>query len=99
MKTRSSRQLPIAPGSIMHDITRRHFFGRCAVGLGGIALNELLRADGFGANPVIDPAHPLAARSPQFPAKVKNVIFLFMAGGPSQLDLFDDKPKLRELSG
>ena len=99
MNTLDPHQLAIAEHSIMHDITRRHFFGRCAVGLGAIALNELLRADGFGANLVIDPMRPLAPRAPQFPPKVKNVIFLFMAGGPSQLDLFDDKPKLRELSG
>ena len=99
MNTLDPHQLAIAERSIMHDITRRHFFGRCAVGLGAIALNELLRADGFGANLVIDPMRPLAPRAPQFPPKVKNVIFLFMAGGPSQLDLFDDKPKLRELSG
>lgn len=99
MNTLAPHQLAIAERSVMHDITRRHFFGRCALGLGAIALNELLREDGFGANLSIDPMRPLAPRAPQFPPKVKNVIFLFMAGGPSQLDLFDDKPKLRELSG
>src|SRR5205823_9462007 len=46
-----------------------------------------------------DPANPLNPRPGHFPGKVKNVIYLFMAGAPSQLELFDDKPKLRELQG
>lgn len=99
MKSVTPTQLAVASRHIAHDITRRHFFGQCAIGLGAIALSELLRADGFAANQEIDPGHPMAPRAPQFPARVKNVIFLFMAGGPSQFDLFDDKPKLRELSG
>jgi hypothetical protein len=80
------------------DTTRRHFFGQCAVGVGAAALNQLLTADGHGAVK-IDPAQPMAQREPHFPAKAKRVIYMFMAGGPSQLDLFEDKPKLRELSG
>ncbi|MEI6236066.1 MAG: DUF1501 domain-containing protein, partial [Planctomycetota bacterium] len=84
---------------ITHDITRRHFFERCGVGLGAIALAELLgktaRADGVNINP----AEPMAPRHSPLPAKVKNVIYMFMAGGPSQLELFDYKPKLVELSG
>ena len=75
-----------------HDVTRRHFFGRCAVGLGAIALNQLLREEGFAASVKIDPANPMAPRAAPLPAKAKNVIYLFMAGGPSQLDLFDPKP-------
>lgn len=81
----------------LQDLTRRHFFGNCAVGIGAIALNCLLSEDGFGAR--IDPGDPLAPRTPHFLPKAKRVIYLFMAGGPSQLELFDDKPKLRELSG
>jgi hypothetical protein len=91
-------------------IPRRHFFERCAVGVGALALNLMLREDGFAAEsqkkaaapqtpPRVDPVNPMAARAPMFPAKAKRVIFLFMAGGPSQFDLFDDKPKLRELNG
>ena len=82
----------------LQHTTRRHFFGQCAVGLGAIALNQLLSADGRAAVSV-DPAHPMAQRPPQFAPKAKRVIYLFMAGGPSQLDLFEEKPKLRELSG
>jgi hypothetical protein len=84
----------------LHATTRRHFFRRCGVGVGVAALHSLLQSDGYAAwKPKIDPTQPMAARPPMFPAKAKNVIFLFMAGGPSQLELFDDKPKLRELHG
>jgi hypothetical protein len=89
----------------LQDATRRHFFGQCAVGLGSIALNCLLSREGFGAPPLteqrpqIDPGKPMAPRKPPLPAKAKRVIYLFMAGAPSQLELFSDKPKLRELTG
>jgi hypothetical protein len=99
MNSPSAEQLDDIERRIAHDITRRHFFSRCSVGLGAIALNQLLCSEGKAAGIKIDPAHPMAPRPPQFPGKAKNVIFLFMAGGPSQLDLFEDKPKLRELSG
>jgi hypothetical protein len=99
MRLLSKAQLDQCERGINHDITRRHFFGQCALGLGAIALTELLSADGFGAPWRIDPSKPMAPRPPQFPPKAKRVIFLFMAGGPSQFDLFDDKPRLRELTG
>jgi hypothetical protein len=80
----------------MFEGTRRHFFRDCAVGLGSIALTSLLR----GETPVAHaPGSPLAPRPPHFPAKAKRVIYLFMAGGPSQLELFDEKPKLTALNG
>ena len=80
--------------------TRRHFFKNCGVGIGALALNQFLARDGYAKHtPSIDPANPMAARPAPLPAKAKNVIFLFMAGAPSQLELFDDKPKLRELHG
>ncbi|MEN9813562.1 MAG: hypothetical protein RL479_2248 [Verrucomicrobiota bacterium] len=76
--------------------TRRHFLSRCAVGLGGIALASMLnQARGAGAAPT----GPLAPKPTHFPARAKNIIYLFMAGGPSQLELFDYKPKLAELNG
>jgi hypothetical protein len=64
------------------DTTRRHFFARCGLGLGGMALSSLW-----------------ADARPHFAPKAKAVIFLFMAGGPSQLELFDHKPKLNALDG
>src|SRR5205807_1527731 len=74
--------------------TRRHFFRRCAGGIGTIALADLLARDGYGAS-----ADPLAPKPPMFAPKAKSVIFLFMEGGPSQLDLFDPKPELQKLAG
>ena len=75
--------------------TRRHFFKECGVGIGGMALASLLGRDAQ-AN---QPAHPLAPRPPHFRPRAKAVIFLFMAGGPSHLDLFDYKPTLQQLDG
>ncbi len=80
----------------LRDITRRHFFEKCGVGIGALALNQLLSADGAVK---IDPANPMLPRAPHFAPKAKRVIYLFMAGGPSQLDLFSHKPKLNELNG
>jgi hypothetical protein len=77
--------------------TRRHFFNDCAYGLGKVALASLLAERRLLAAP--SPPDPLAPRPPHFAPKAKSVIFLFMAGGPSQLELFDHKPKLQELTG
>ncbi|HRE80696.1 MAG TPA: DUF1501 domain-containing protein [Opitutaceae bacterium] len=77
--------------------TRRHFFSRCAMGLGGVALASMFgRTTLFGADG--EPVSKGVLRSPHHAPKAKNVIFLFMAGGPSQLELFDYKPKLVELN-
>jgi hypothetical protein len=70
------------------QITRRWFLQQCGVGLGSIAMADLLSA-----------SDPLAPKQPQFPPKAKNVIFLFMAGGPSHLELFDYKPQLAKFDG
>jgi uncharacterized protein (DUF1501 family) len=84
----------------LHTRTRRHFFHDCGVGLGKIALASLASE---ALSPRVSAAagsgSPLAPRATHFPAKVRRVIYLFMAGGPSQLDLFDHKPKLIELEG
>src|SRR4051794_17075620 len=82
------------------ELTRRHFFRDCGVGLGKIALAGLL-ADGLpgGAGAVRAEANPLAVKKPHFKPKVKRVIHLFMAGAPSHLDLFDPKPELAKLDG
>jgi hypothetical protein len=75
--------------------TRRHFFRDCGVGIGRIALGSLLARSLAGS----ETKRPMQARLPHFAAKAKSVIYLFMAGGPSQLDMFDYKPKLNELDG
>jgi len=82
----------------LRDITRRHFFNRCSLGVGSLALQQLLAGESQ-ASVKIDPANPMASRRPHHTAKAKRVIYLFMAGGPSQLDLFDHKPLLEKYSG
>ena len=83
------------------QITRRHFFRECRIGLGAMALGSLLWQDKWLARAAVPGLgnDPLAPRRTHLPPRAKSVIFLFMAGGPSQLDLFDPKPKLQELHG
>jgi hypothetical protein len=71
-------------------ITRRHFFGRSGAALGGVALASLLEREAWGAG---------SLGAPHFLPKAKRVIYLFQSGGPSQIELFDRKPRLRELHG
>ncbi len=81
------------------QISRRWFFEQCGVGLGSVALQSLL-ADSAQAAVSSSPASdPLAPKPPQFAPKAKNVIFLFMAGAPSHLELFDNKPALKKFDG
>src|SRR5437763_12942822 len=83
----------------LQQLTRRHFLGRCALGLGSIALASLLNDQKlFGVNPPAPP-NPMAIKPAHFAPRAKNIIYLFVAGGPSQLELFDYKPKLIELNG
>jgi len=86
--------------------TRRHFLKQCGLGLGGLALGSLVGSCNWDGNvdnaytPVVfDPMNPLAARPPMFPGKAKSVIYIHMAGAPSQLELFDYKPELAKLDG
>ena len=80
-------------------IARRWFFRDCGVGLGTIALGELLRQSGFSAPDSARLLDPLAPKKPHFEPKAKRVIYLFMAGAPSHLELFDYKPKLAQYDG
>ena len=75
--------------SFLTPLQRRVFLTRSACGLGSIALTQLLRDESARA----------ASTSPSFPPRAKNVIFLFMAGAPSQLDLFTPKPEMQRLHG
>src|SRR4051794_25388140 len=79
-------------------LTRRWFLRDCGVGLGALALAELLR-EGAPAAAGSAVADPLAPRAPHHAPKARRVIFLFMAGGPSHLELFDYKPELARLDG
>ncbi len=80
------------------EIARRWFLQQCGVGLGAIAFSSLLGETGLAA-PDTRPADPLAPKKPPFAPKAKRVIFLFMAGAPSHLELFDYKPQLAKFDG
>ena len=76
-------------------IARRWFLQQCGVGLGAMALGQLFAREGYA----VDAPNPLAPKKPHFAPKAKNIIFLFMAGGPSHLELFDYKPALEKFDG
>src|SRR3546814_8581031 len=84
-------------------ITRRHFLLDCVAGMGSIALGSLMAGCGNSLGgtatviPAIDAANPMAPRIPHFAPRAKSVIYLHMAGAPSQLELFDYKPVLHKL--
>src|ERR1700677_3932749 len=85
-------------GSDPRTLSRRWFLQQCGVGLGAMSLAELLggrakAATGAKSN------NPLAVHESHYPAKAKSVIFLFMAGAPSHLELFDNKPQLARFDG
>jgi hypothetical protein len=85
----------------LSETTRRHFLGECVAGVGGFWLSSMLAGRAAGATAAIErnPAAPLAPVRPHFAGKAKRVIYLHMAGSPSQLDLFENKPELAKLDG
>ncbi|HRH96715.1 MAG TPA: DUF1501 domain-containing protein, partial [Prosthecobacter sp.] len=72
--------------------TRREFLWQVGGGFAGLALADLMTTDAFAAS-------PLAEKRPHFPVKAKHCVFLFMNGGPSQVDTFDPKPALTKHHG
>src|SRR5581483_10282261 len=80
-------------------LSRRHFLNRFGMGLGGIALAHLFRPFNSDAADIPNPSHGGNLTTLQFPPKAKRVIYLFMAGGPSQLETFDYKPLLNQRNG
>lgn len=89
-----------ADSGLLAESTRRHFFSQCGMGLGSVALTSLMAERGLpAAASAAAAAGPGGVRQGNVKPKARNVIFLFMAGGPSQLELFDYKPKLIQLSG
>jgi hypothetical protein len=81
--------------AVASALSRRWFLQECGVGVGAAALSSLLAETGAAAGAT----DPLAPKQPHFEPKAKRVIYLFMAGAPSHLELFDNKPKLSELDG
>ncbi len=76
-----------------NQIARRWFMEQCGVGLGAMALGHLCGVKGLASD------NPLAPKQPHFAPKAKNIIFLFMAGAPSHLEMFDYKPQLAKFDG
>src|SRR5437763_8183459 len=80
--------------------TRRQFLWETGAGFAGLALTSLLDRDGFFARAAgPQPANPLAPKKPHFAARARHCIFLFLYGGPSQVDTFDYKPELQKRDG
>jgi hypothetical protein len=79
--------------------SRRDFIFRAGGGFGALALSWLLARDGYAADKGKPSANPLMAKQPHFPAKAQSIIFMFMVGGPSPIDLFDPKPELQKRQG
>ena len=77
-------------------LTRRWFFQECGVGMASLAALDMMRSSGMAAPA---PVSPLATKKPHYPAKAKRVIYLFMGGAPSHLELFDNKPELAKWDG
>jgi hypothetical protein len=92
---------PFDPRQHLAEVTRRHFLSRCSIGLGAIALASmqgcLTPQPSATRAPTV--SNPMAPRPGHHAPKARNIIYLFMAGGPSQLELLDYKPKLIELNG
>ena len=83
----------------MNEITRRHFLFECGLGLGALAMGCSNPNSNNLKSSLFSTSHPLLPKSPHFPGKAKAVIYLHMAGAPSQLDLFDYKPELQKMNG
>jgi hypothetical protein len=81
------------------DITRRHFFRQAGFGIGSLALASLVDERVLAAARESTSAAPGIPAGPHFAPKAKQIIYLFMAGAPSQIDLFDNKPKLQQYDG
>jgi hypothetical protein len=99
----NQRLLKEAEHAVLRQHTRRHFLKESAMGFGALALGSLLGSCGqqSGTSNALqfDPTNPLAPKAPMFPGKAKAVIYLHMAGAPSQLEMFSYKPELAKLDG
>src|SRR5206468_367351 len=91
---------PFACNRHIHVTSRREFLVRSSFGFGSLALGYLVNGDSAlaSAGPS-SPTSSLAPRAPHFTAKARSVIFIFLQGGPSQVDTFDPKPELSRLNG
>jgi len=104
MSHNNQQLIAAANKAILEQQTRRHFFKECVTGMGAMAMGSLLGGcnwlgskDQAGIGSLN--TNPLMAQAPHFAPKAKSVIYLHMAGAPSQLELFDYKPDLQKLDG
>ncbi len=98
----NQRLVKEAEASVMRMHTRRHFLKESAMGLGALAVGSFMGGCAIKTSHnsiAFDPAHPLLPKLPPFAGKAKSVIYLHMAGAPSQLELFDFKPELAKMNG
>ena len=98
----NQRLIKEAEATVMRMHTRRHFLKESAMGLGALAIGSFMGGCTSKASHnsiAFDPAHPLMPKLPSFAGKAKSVIYLHMAGAPSQLELFDFKPELAKMNG
>lgn len=100
---RDKRLLKEAEETVMQQYTRRYFLKESAMGLGTLALSALLGSCGNNflksSGNLFNASNPLIVKPPMFPGKAKAVIYLHMAGAPSQLEMFSHKPELSKLDG
>ncbi|HYO09795.1 MAG TPA: DUF1501 domain-containing protein [Tepidisphaeraceae bacterium] len=89
------------PRADERQLSRRQLLHRCGMGMGALALGQLMAGVGAGAASASAgaPINPLAAKPSQFPGKARRVIHIFANGGPSQVDTFDPKPMLTKYAG
>ena len=81
------------------SISRREMLNQSACGFGAVALSALMGNSAYGQTADYSPNNPLAPKQPHYAPKAKNVIFLYMDGGPSHVDTFDYKPLLNKYNG
>jgi len=81
------------------SITRRHFFSKSSGGIGAAVLAHMLGTEDAAAKATANSSMGGVLKNLHVPAKVKRVIYLFMSGGPSQIDMWDHKPRLRQENG
>jgi hypothetical protein len=94
------KDVPISPmNDLLRAVTRRYFFKQAGFGIGAAALTSLLGRFAYAGEPTMAAPNPLAPKPPMFAPKAKSIIYLFMVGAPSQVDLLDYKPKLQQYDG
>src|SRR5882672_7506851 len=89
----------VRPCSLDVPASRREFLARAGGGMGALALAALMGRAAMGNDPEEPASNPLAIRPPHFAPRAKRVVWLFMDGGPSHIDLFDHKPALEKYAG